>query len=132
MNQWHSKLLKTAWLSQVIIITVLSTFQKGRSFEGGAYLSQGVHWKQSKLDTSLHISLTFLVNKYDLLNLKIITKCVCKFHYYKKQRIYDWRKLLVRHSYKISEWTPLQTLRISKWAPLSWFEGGAHLRGGVH
>ena len=38
--------------------------------------------------------------KYDLLDLEIITECVCKFPCYKKQRTFDWRKFLFRHSYK--------------------------------
>ena len=42
--------------------------------------------------------------------------------YYEKQRISDWRKLLFGHSDILSQWAPLQTLQISKWASLSWFE----------
>ena len=41
---------------------------------------------------------------------------------YEKQRISDWRKLLFGHSDVLSQWAPLQTLQISKWASLSWFE----------
>ena len=62
----------------------------------------------------------------------IITECVCRFHYYKKQRISEWRKLLFRYSYKLSEWAPLLTLQISKWVPLSLFEVGAHLSWDAH
>ena len=60
----------------------------------------------------------------------------------KKQIKSDRRKLLFRHPYKLSERVPLQTLQISEWALLSWFEEalikffsckeGRSLQEGVH
>ena len=98
-------------------------FSQGTPIQGGRSFEPGFSIKKCNVGTSEHITLTVLANKFDLLNLEIITKCVCEFPYYKKQRISDWRKLLLCHSYKLSEWTPLETLQIFKWVPLSWFVG---------
>ena len=43
--------------------------------------------KTQRPENILHSELKNKKGKYDLLNLETITECVCKFPYYKKQRI---------------------------------------------
>ena len=70
------------------------------------YLSEGAlirercsfkPWRSLKKKWKVVISKTERLKnkkwKYDLLSLEIIKECVCKFPYFKKQRISDWRRL---------------------------------------